>query len=371
MTGLVIVNALLIHLYRNYTTINETKTHIEVNTHQTATPTTSTPISTDKEQIKYEPSSIETYFMENLVNLGYDKAFHNTSGCNIWNNETSEIYLDLHEYADSLNAYNEAVKNFTEIPDLMESIKLSGGDHQICNNAKFHPDGFEAFFKNMKFLSRGNSGFMEPLTTPMRHHGYCIGWRPQKYLFEQNYIVHDYEAMCKQLKPTSRRVFIDIGASMKRENNPLTSFLAEFKKFGFHFDHIYAFEITPFQAKEVYEDILPDEYMASYHWINTGVKAGAEDKLNPLHSILRKFNEDDFVVVKLDIDHSETELPLAFQLLEDESLHPLVDQFYFEHHVFLAEMARWWTESMSGSIKDSMELFHGLRQKGVPSHFWI
>ena len=49
--------------------------------------------------------------------------------------------------------------------------------------------------------------------------------------------------MCKNLKPTSKRVFIDIGASMKRESNPLVKFLKEFKKFGFYFDHIYAFEI--------------------------------------------------------------------------------------------------------------------------------
>jgi len=76
--------------------------------------------------------------------------------------------------------------------------------------------------------------------------------------------------MCKTLKPTSKRVFIDMGASMKRENNPLEGYLAEFKRFGFHFDHIYGFEVKRFEAKEVYEKILPEELMASYHWINTG-----------------------------------------------------------------------------------------------------
>jgi len=33
-----------------------------------------------------------------------------------------------------------------------------------------------------------------------------------------------------------------------------------------------------------------------------GVSAGKTDKMNPLHSILRKFKKDDFIVVKLDID---------------------------------------------------------------------
>jgi hypothetical protein len=55
-----------------------------------------------------------------------------------------------------------------------------------------------------------------------------------------------------------------------REQNPIVSFLAEFKKFGFHFDHIYAFEVAEFEAREVYKDMIPDEFMASYHWINAG-----------------------------------------------------------------------------------------------------
>ena len=95
-----------------------------------------------------------------------------------------------------------------------------------------------------------------------------------------------------------------------------------------------------------------------------------EDKLNPLHSILKKFNEDDFIVIKLDIDTSHIEEPLALQLLEDESLHPLVDQFYFEHHVLLKEIPGWG-RNIRSTIKDSMELFHGLRQKEIASHFWV
>ena len=95
-----------------------------------------------------------------------------------------------------------------------------------------------------------------------------------------------------------------------------------------------------------------------------------EGKLNPLHSILKKFNEDDLIVIKLDVDTSHVEVPLALQLLEDESLHPLVDQFYFEHHALLKEIPGWG-RNIRSTIKDSMELFHGLRQKGIASHFWV
>ena len=92
--------------------------------------------------------------------------------------------------------------------------------------------------------------------------------------------------------------------------------------------------------------------------------------MNPLHSILSKFSEEDFVVVKLDIDTSSIEVPLAHQLLEDTTYHNLIDQFYFEHHVHLAELAPAWGSSMSGTVKDSLQLFHDLRKAGIPTHFW-
>ena len=93
-------------------------------------------------------------------------------------------------------------------------------------------------------------------------------------------------------------------------------------------------------------------------------------KMNPLHSILTAFNEDDFIVVKLDVDTLSVELPLAKQMLNNEVYHKLVDQFYFEHHVHLREIAGAWAGKMNGTIQDSMELFSGLRKKGVPAHFW-
>lgn len=95
--------------------------------------------------------------------------------------------------------------------------------------------------------------------------------------------------------------------------------------------------------------------------------------MNPLHSILSTFDEDDFIVIKLDIDTNFIELPLAQQLLaggKDGIYHKIVDQFYFEHHVHLDELAPCWNSSMIGSIKDTLDLFYGLRKIGVPAHFW-
>ena len=108
---------------------------------------------------------------------------------------------------------------------------------------------------------------------------------------------------------------------------------------------------------------------------HTGVNHAEEDKLNPLHSILKKFTEDDFIVVKLDIDTSFIEKPLAYQILNNTGAgeydyHKLIDQFYFEDHVHLKELAGSWGRSMDGTISDTLKLFSGLRSKGIPAHFW-
>ena len=49
--------------------------------------------------------------------------------------------------------------------------------------------------------------------------------------------------------------------------------------------------------------------------------------------LLPKYNEDDIIIVKLDVDTPSVELPLAHQLLEDERFAKVVDHFYCEHHV--------------------------------------
>lgn len=158
---------------------------------------------------------------------------------------------------------------------------------------------------------------------------------------------------------------------MAREKGPVIQLLDLYSKFGFEFDHIYGFEMKFTDPVHVYRNQIPEKYMHSFHWVNVAVESDPDSKMNPLKSIVNKFDKDDFVVVKLDIDFGLIEVPLAKQIYESDELREKIDQFYFEHHVNMKEMARWWTRSMNGTVKDSMELFYGLRQKGVASHFWV
>ena len=72
----------------------------------------------------------------------------------------------------------------------------------------------------------------------------------------------------------------------------------------------------------------------------------------------------------MDIDTPDIEIPLARQVLENEELHALIDHFYFEHHVLLKQLGMSWQRTMRGSIKESLELFTALREKGIAAHFW-
>lgn len=129
----------------------------------------------------------------------------------------------------------------------------------------------------------------------------------------------------------------------------------------------------PLLSLTLYSTIFyPKEYMHNYHWINAGVDSTPGHILNPLDSILRNYNKDDFAVIKVDIDTADIEVPLVHQLLEDVSLHGgLVDQFYFEHHVKFKEMTPIWRSAMRGSLKDTFDLFYGLRQRGIRHTFGL
>ena len=76
-------------------------------------------------------------------------------------------------------------------------------------------------------------------------------------------------------------------------------------------------------------------------------------------------------MVKLDIDTPQIEIRLAKPLLDDDQFGKLVDQFYFERHSYQREMAVFWGGTMKGTVKDSFDLFHGLREKGIAAHHWV
>lgn len=340
--------------------------------------TVTLPTSTAAGEPPYAPGPAEQYIVDHIMNnssLGWDSK-KNPPGCMIWTDPTISIQPHLQQFLGELESYQQAVDEFSPIPNDIRTLKLEQG-LGACDQLDLD---LKARFPSQQLSHTGRSGFVEPLTTPMRHPKFCTKGR--EYLMDMKYMVHDFGYMCRHLHSRARTVLIDMGASLsyhdgqnnallKTETTPIEYLLGLYQKFGFHFDHIYGYEKTFTDPEKVFSELLPPELHTSYHWINAGVNAKKNSSLNPLDTLVRKFSPDDFVVVKLDIDTAFLELPLAKQLLNDPEISSRVDQFYFEHHVHMQEMARIWRSGMDGTLQDTFSLFSDLRRAGVPAHFWV
>ena len=332
----------------------------------------------------YIPASSEQYISDHTIELGFDSKTASVPTCTIWKeallqtaankHEESAMQQQLSDFRQELATYSQLVRDFEPVGDLRLQIAPDESNlDQVCQQVELHPAGLSALFPSGQLSISPAGEYMEPLLPPLRHPEFCFDPNP-KSLYDLQYLIHDFGAMCHKLKRTSRTVLVDMGASLdfhEQDSSMPAVYLTQlYERFGFTFDHVYAYEVTPTSPAHVFETV-PAHLLASYHWINVGVSADPDSRLNPLKLILDNFNEDDIIIVKLDIDTAELEVSLAHQLLEDDRYHALVDQFYFEHHVQHGELAPFWATTMKGSFKDSLDLFSSLREKGIPAHSWV
>jgi hypothetical protein len=257
-------------------------------------------------------------------------------------------------FIQELEAYYKLVNAFQfPITDLRKkNITLYNND--VCDRLKLHPAGLPGIFNKSKKLSLSSSGWVEPILPPMRHPKFCLeeeGNRPS--LMRMDYLIHDFQALCQKLKPRSRTVFIDMGASLSFHSgqSPALFLIELFGKFGFKFDHVYGYEYKAQDPDKVFNDI-PEHLDASYHWINVGVVADKNSRRNPFRMLLENYDKDDLIIVKLDVDTPALERELMQQILDNPKLAELIDHFYFEHHVNQEELRpNWDTTQTRGSSK--------------------
>jgi hypothetical protein len=347
---------------------------------------------------EYKPSQLERFVVENSIELGYQtnttrkgkwQEIDTSFGCNIWKRNITNKRQTLEvsrEMSNLLDTYMSRLEEYYSLVDKLEipvkDIRLAMGkddNKDICKSLRAHPDGLDRFFakdKTSMLSFSPQAGFIEPLLTPMRHPRFCFN--STKYILDMDYLIHDFEYMCRHsIHRTSRTVLVDMGASLdfhfrRGKASPAVYLTSMYQKFGILFDHIYAYEIKKKDPDQVFQ-IVPDNLRSAYHWINIGVNTTRDSHANPLTMILNSFNQHDFIVIKLDIDTPQIELPLAEQMLENvEDFAGLVDAFYFEHHVALDELKPNWKKSMGGgSVHDTLHFFSKLRHAGIPAHFWV
>lgn len=156
------------------------------------------------ESVSYKPAQVEVNIFKHLGSLGYNTN-ENASGCKIWHDDPSDlkppiarISAELHGFRSDLKKYIQLVEAFPGIGDLRHHLD---DPDDVCKKVELHEKGLMGIFHNQLSLSR--SGYLEPLMPPLRHPEFCFN---DSYLIDPTYLVHDFGAMCRKLKKTSRIV---------------------------------------------------------------------------------------------------------------------------------------------------------------------
>jgi hypothetical protein len=194
-----------------------------------------------------------------------------------------------------------------------------------------------------------------------------------------------------------RNIFFDLGASVGFQGIPgglsknansasgggssVPLFMAMYLNHCIDFDDIFAWEFKG-QNQNAWWGELPPDYRRRVRFYNVGVAEKYDSNglpvVNPnsfLELLKSHVKREDFVAVKVDIDTPNLENPLVNTLANNPEYGQLVDEIFFEHHVYMDGMNIWGGETMNRArppnIDHSLALFRKLRKLGIRAHFWI
>jgi len=215
---------------------------------------------------------------------------------------------------------------------------------------------------------------IEPIPGITRHPYYTLIDR-RTYLSNKEYLYINstYAHLQSQLNNRPKYYYFDFGASTFRHGKGGSSqawFVQVFENANISFDQIFAFEVTITAPGKVFAE-LPPRLLPHYHWFNVPISADPSSPMYALRFIKELARPTDYVLMKLDIDNNEVEEGIVRELLKDKVALSLVDELFWEHHVSIPEMRKYWGNIPGKYLHDSYDLFSQLRQKGIHAHFWI
>ncbi len=273
--------------------------------------------------------------------------------------------------------------------------QLSGWSQVLALNGK-QPDADVANVDStLSFFQYGNTKeYIEPLTGVARHPFAAVGCRlgdfgvTEAHVLNYSYIVLP-RGRCKQptqptqptqaTQPQAARKYklFDLGCSTfrskrrKRESDSTGTFLGAsiplfigmYEDICIWFDSIVGWEAKPLKNWFKHVPFPLKERIDFRNFPVTAAEFRAE---------LTKCSADDYVVVKLDIDHSPTELEIVDVIFE---LPHLVDEFFFEYHFHFDNLNFGWGRLQqlrkTHNATTAIDLMHRLRRAGVRAHYWI
>ncbi|KAG5189557.1 hypothetical protein JKP88DRAFT_271586 [Tribonema minus] len=224
--------------------------------------------------------------------------------------------------------------------------------------------------------------YIEPLAGLTRHpEALCLDKNADK-LGDRGYIVlgqtsetcaHALPSRAAFRAPFARMLVFDLGASTYTTPVGADSqrwFVESYARHGFAVSEYYAWEAGKHDPVAIWAEV-PGDLKPHYHWLNIPATPDAESMDNPWNFLRAIATPDDFVAVKLDIDNTPVETAFMEQLFKDPKLQALVDEMFFEHHVNVENMWRYWkTQKEKVYLKDTYSMILQLRQKGIRFHSW-
>lgn len=295
----------------------------------------------DCSKIRYFPSNWEKFWKLRISDLQSDDAFW-VAGCAEVRNNKDFIY-EIARKIDFLNDFadDDVTVNYTELS---------------------------------KFKSCGKTVYIEPLVSFLRDPSFlCINnnsaqsktWlllQPPPYQSVQGSVF-----------------FFDVGASLYDAGAGGASqqwFVEKYRLHGLEIDHILAWEAQFYSPEDIFAR-APGDIKLKLQYFNIPASADPTSDDNPLRFIRQLCTIQDYVILKIDIDDTVTEVALILQLLEDRMLSRLVDELYWEHHVSGSPMQYHGWGNLSANtgpytnLASSYKLFSRLRHRGIRAHSWV
>lgn len=252
--------------------------------------------------------------------------------------------------------YGEVTGNICKIASNTEQV------HQMRHALKWD---------SLYMSKMDDKSLIEPLTGIGRHPFAEVGCQSvyqTTSIFDISYLkIADY---CNK-PPPRRSYFFDMGCSMYDETKAIAAGLSSsiplfenmYTNSCISFDKVIGWEARPYPH---WWKKVPTHKRNHIEFINHKVDA------DQIRARLTEVDQLDFVVIKLDIDLTETEIKILNVL--EENAH-LVDELFFEYHYYFDGLNFGWGKNdhimKNHNATSAIQLFSRLRKKGTRAHFWI
>mmetsp|Transcript_2633 Transcript_2633/g.4510 ORF Transcript_2633/g.4510 Transcript_2633/m.4510 type:complete len:389 (+) Transcript_2633:70-1236(+) len=279
-------------------------------------------------------------------------------------------------FSSYLEIYNAAIEagwlsNYAVVPE------------GLCDCAKsmepksFDDSVFSRFEYENECTHELKTSYIEPLAGILRHPRVCVPADEKPFLSRKDWLLVDQWELQKNRKHDSRFLYFDAGASFWLDGaggsgSSQAWFDSIFVNLCAPFQGYWLWEAAPLKAAFVLGQV-PARAKPNYHWYNIPASQDKTSSDSPLFHVRNTARLDDYVVFKIDIDNNPVEEAILYSLLDDPQLLSLIDEFYWEHHVNMYPMTKYWRETADPNKDqgDSIWAFRKMRELGIRAHSWV